>query len=56
MVVLGNNILAGEREGVVDQADMARVGEGDKAVEEDIVGACHVISSLLRSKFEQFNN
>ncbi len=51
MAVLGNNTLVGEGETVVGQADMAGGWEGDKAVEEDIVGACHVTSSLLLRKF-----
>ncbi len=51
MAVLGNNTLVGEKETVVGQGGMARGWEGDKAA-EDIVGACHVTSSLLRPKFK----
>gem|GEM_PF-5181519 len=56
MVVRGDNMWAREKEMVVGQAELDKGGEGGKAGEGDIVGACHVTLSLRRSKSNYLNN
>ncbi len=53
IVVLGNNVLVWVKETIVGLVNLAR--EEDKAV-EDIVEACHLRLSLLRSNFKRFND